>query len=202
MILQLSVFGCLVEASLADDRVDRDRGFAGRAVANDQFALATTDRDHGVDRHDAGLDGLANAPSLDNARRDFFDRIKSLCVYRPLVIDRLTERVDDASKKRLADRNLEKPAGRLHFISFRNFRRVAEQNDADLRFLQIEREAKVATREFNHLVQHHLAQALDPGDAIAGFADHADVALGGRGFEPRDLCFDFFQNTAHDNSLG
>ena len=33
MILQLSVFGRFVQASLADDRVDRDRRFAGRAVA-------------------------------------------------------------------------------------------------------------------------------------------------------------------------
>ena len=202
MILQLSVFGRLVEASLADDRVDRDRRFAGRAVANDQLALAATDRDHRVDRHDAGLDRLANAPSLDDAGRDFFDRIKSVCLDRPFVIDRLTESVYDAPEKRFADRDLQKPAGRLHFISFRNLRRIAEQNDADLRFLEIEREAEVATRKLDHLVQHHLAQALDPGDAIAGFADHADVAFGGRGFESRDLCFDFFQNTAHDNSLG
>ena len=79
----------------------RDRGFAGRAVADDQLALATTDRDHGVDRHDAGLDRLANAPSLDNAGRDFFDRIKSLCFDRPLAIERLPESVYDATKQAL-----------------------------------------------------------------------------------------------------
>ncbi len=121
---------------------------------------------------------------------------------RPLVIDRLTESVYDAAEKRFADRNLEEPAGCFDFISFRNLGRIAEQNDADFGFLEIERETEVAARKFDHLVQHHLAQALDPGDAVAGFADHADVAFGGRGFQPRDLCFDFFQNAAHDNSLG
>ena len=52
-------FGRPVEARLADDRVDADGGLAGRAVADDQLALAAADRDHRVDRHDAGLHRLA-----------------------------------------------------------------------------------------------------------------------------------------------
>ena len=39
-----------VAAALVQDRVDRDRGLAGRAVADDELALATTDRGHRVDR--------------------------------------------------------------------------------------------------------------------------------------------------------
>jgi hypothetical protein len=40
---------------LVDDRVDRDRGFAGLAVADDQFALAFADWNHGIDGFDACL---------------------------------------------------------------------------------------------------------------------------------------------------
>ena len=50
-----------VQTGLADDGVDRDCRFAGRAIADDQFALAAADRNHRVDRHDAGLHRLANA---------------------------------------------------------------------------------------------------------------------------------------------
>ena len=44
---------------LVDDRVDRHRGLAGLAVADDQLALAAADRDHRVDRLVAGLHRLA-----------------------------------------------------------------------------------------------------------------------------------------------
>ena len=48
-----------------------------RTVADDQFALAAADRNHRVDGHDAGLHRLADGFALDDAGRDFFDRIKS-----------------------------------------------------------------------------------------------------------------------------
>src|SRR6187200_2404062 len=46
------------ELLLVDDRVDRDRGLAGLAVTDDQLALAATDRGHGVDGLEAGLQRL------------------------------------------------------------------------------------------------------------------------------------------------
>ena len=92
---------------------------AGRAVADDQLALAAADRDHRVDRHDAGLHRLANALAFDDAGRDFFHRIKGLGLDRSLVIERLTERVHDAAEQCFADRNLKKLAGRFDFIAFR-----------------------------------------------------------------------------------
>src|SRR5690606_23210229 len=45
---------------LVDDRVDRDRRLAGLAVADDQLTLAAADRDHRVDRLDAGLQRLVD----------------------------------------------------------------------------------------------------------------------------------------------
>ena len=56
--LLLRVAGRPVVA-LVDDRVDRDRGLAGLAVADDQLALAAADGGHGVDGLDAGLQRLA-----------------------------------------------------------------------------------------------------------------------------------------------
>ena len=44
-----------VEACLVDEGVDDDGGFAGLAVANDEFALSPAYRDHGVDGHDPCL---------------------------------------------------------------------------------------------------------------------------------------------------
>ena len=52
---------------VVDDRVDRDRRLAGLAVADDQLALAAADRDHRVDRLQAGLHRLGDRLALDDA---------------------------------------------------------------------------------------------------------------------------------------
>ena len=49
-------------ALLVDDRVDGDRGLARLAVADDQLALATADRDQGIDGLDARLDRACRRP--------------------------------------------------------------------------------------------------------------------------------------------
>ena len=43
---------------LVDYRVNRDSGFSGLAVADDQFSLPAADRNHGINGFDAGLDRL------------------------------------------------------------------------------------------------------------------------------------------------
>ena len=53
---------------LVDDRVDRDGGLAGLAVADDQLPLTPADRDHGVDGLDAGLQRLADLLAIHHAR--------------------------------------------------------------------------------------------------------------------------------------
>jgi hypothetical protein len=93
---------------------------------------------------------------------------------------------------------LEQLAGCLGFIAFHYLGRVAEQDRADFRFFQVEREAEYAARKLDHLVQHDVAEPFNAGHAVAGFADDADVAFAGRGLKTCDLRFDFFENAAHN----
>src|SRR6185295_17350242 len=67
-------------ALLVDDRIDGDRGLARLPVADDELALAAADRDHRVDRLDAGLQRLLNGLALDNARRLHLDAAAVLCL--------------------------------------------------------------------------------------------------------------------------
>ena len=64
-------------ALLVDDGVDRDRGLAGLAVADDELALAAADGDHGVDRLDAGLEGLLHRLAVDDAGGDPLDGVEA-----------------------------------------------------------------------------------------------------------------------------
>ena len=46
----------------------------GLTVADNQFALATADRDHRVDGFNSGLQRLAHRLAVENARRKAFQR--------------------------------------------------------------------------------------------------------------------------------
>ena len=96
---------------VVDDRVDRDRRLAGLAVADDQLALAAADRDHRVDRLEAGLHRLVDRLALDDARGLELGRAGLGRVDLALVVERAPERVDDPAEQLLADRDLEQ-AGR------------------------------------------------------------------------------------------
>ena len=89
---------------LVEDRVDGDGGLAGLAVADDELALASADRGHGVDGLDPGLKRLVDRLSAGDPHRGGLDQSGLAGDDRPSVVDRLAERVDDPADHPLADR--------------------------------------------------------------------------------------------------
>src|SRR5207248_1783383 len=98
----LALVVALVGGALVDERVERDRGLAGLAVADDQLALAAADRHQRVERLEPGLDRLVHRLARDDARRLHFDALALGRVDRPLAVDRIAEAVDDAPEQALA----------------------------------------------------------------------------------------------------
>jgi hypothetical protein len=88
---------------LVDDGVDRDRRLARLAVANDQFALASADRNHRVDRFDARLHGLFDALPVHDARGEPLYSKVIFGFDRTLTVDRVAESVDDAANEALSN---------------------------------------------------------------------------------------------------
>src|SRR5690606_20301391 len=87
---------------LVDDRVDRDRRLAGLTVANDELALTTPDRDHRVDRLDAGLQRLVHRLAGHDARGLELERATTLGRNLAETVDRRAERVDHATEVAVA----------------------------------------------------------------------------------------------------
>ena len=95
-----------VAAALVEDRVDRDRGLAGAAVADDQLALAAADR--------WIIESIALIPvcsgSLTGWRWTTPGALNSSGrarrrLDRALAVERVAERVDDAAEQAFADRH-------------------------------------------------------------------------------------------------
>src|SRR5207245_1261588 len=93
------------------------RGLAGAPVADDQLALTAPDRDHGVDRLEACLQGLLHRAAIDDPRRVALDRSELRGGDRPLAVHGLTERVHDATDQRFADRPLRDAVGALDVLA-------------------------------------------------------------------------------------
>ncbi len=136
---------------------------------------------------------MADRFALDDARRDFFDRIAGFALDRSLAVHRLAEHVDDASQQTLADGHLKQSAGGADSLPFLDAGIIAQNDGADFGLLEIERQAGDAIAEVEHLVEHGVGEALDLGDAVADFTHSADVLFGHRSFYPGDLGFDFLQ---------
>jgi hypothetical protein len=165
-----------VAALLVDDRVDRDRGLARLAVADDQLALAAADRDQRVDRLDAGLDRRVDRLADDDAGGDAFDGAAGGRGDRPLVVERPAERVDDAAEERLADRDLDDATRGLDRVAFLDLGRAAEDDRADRLLLEVEGHPEDVARELEQLAREGGVEAVDLGDAVADLDDRADAA--------------------------
>ena len=151
---------------VVDDRVDRDRRLAGLAVADDQLALAAADRDHRVDRLQAGLHRLLHRLALDDARRLELGRAHLGRVDVALAVERVAERVDDAAEQGVADGDLEQAAGALDRVALDDLLPVAEQHGADVVGLEVQREAGHVVRQLEHLERHAVLEAVDARDAV------------------------------------
>ena len=97
---------------LVEDRVDGDGGLARLAVADDQLALAAADGDHRVDGLDAGLERLVDRLPVGDARGGRFERPGLVGEDRPLLVDRLAERIDHPADEGVAHRHAQQVAGR------------------------------------------------------------------------------------------
>ena len=159
---------------LIEDGVDRDRGLAGLAVADDQLALAAADRHHRVDGLQSGLQRLFDRLPIDDARRDTLDRRELIGADRALAVDRLAERVHDAAQHLFADRHGNDAAGALDGVAFFDLRELAEEHGADAFFFEVQRDPEHAMRELEHLARHGVLDAVHARNAVAERDDAAD----------------------------
>ena len=112
--------------------------FTGLAVADDQLALTAANGSHGVNGFDAGLQRLADRLPLGDTGSQDFDNALLIALHGPLAIQWVAQRIQDTSDDRVANGNRQQAAGSFDLIAFINLEVVAQNNDTDAVFFQVE----------------------------------------------------------------
>lgn len=164
---------------LVEDGVDRDRGLAGAAVADDQLTLAAADRRHGVDRLEAGLQRLLHRLTLDHRGGLQLEGAAALGGDRALAVERVAQGVDHAAEEVVADRHRQDLAGAADLLALLDAAEVAQDDRADLADVEVQRQTTGAVLELQQLVRHRRGKAGDMGDAVPGVDDGPDLLARG-----------------------
>ncbi len=122
---------------------------------------------HALALHDAGRLELE---STTPHRRD-----------RPESVDRVAERVDDATQVAVTHGDGEDLTRAADFLSGFDAGELAEDDDTDFVLVQVQREARRAVGEGHELVGHDTGQALEVRDAVGRVDDRADLGRRGAG---------------------
>src|ERR1700761_1696273 len=179
--IQLDVLvGLRVERLLVENGVERDRGLAGLAVADDQLALAAADRNQRIDRLEAGRHRLVDRLARNYAGRLDVDAHALVGLDRALAVDRIAECVDDAAKQALADGRVDDGARALDGLAFLDLAVGAENHDADVVGFEVQRHAARTVLELDHFTGLDVVEAEDAGNAVADgqhLSDFGDLGL-------------------------
>jgi len=184
-----------VDLRLIDDRVDRDGGLARAAVTDDEFALATTDRDHGVDRHDTGEERLVDRLAGHNAGSDTLDGIGFLESIGPLPSTGLPSASTTRPRRALptgTERSLPVVVTSSPSLSLETSPRITQPTSLSSRLRAM---PMAPPGNCDHLVIHHVGEAVDFGDAVGDGADVAGVLLDRFASESLAICCSIWSRT-------
>ena len=154
---------------LVQDGIDADSRLTSTTVADDQFALAAANRNHGVNGFQTCLQRYINWLSVSNARCFDFNVAIFVGFDRSLSVDWLSERVYYASDNCIAYRNLHQVTCSLNNVAFLNGFGATQKNGTYVAFFQVECHAVYAVRKFEQFAGHAILKAVHMGNAIADF---------------------------------
>ena len=157
--------------ALVDDRIQRYGRFAGLPVTDDQLALPTANRHHGIDRFDARLYRFLHWSPVDHARSEALERIEIVCIDGAFAVNGASEGVHYAPDHRFAHRNRHNAARAAHLVAFFDAAVIPEKDCAHLVLFEVQGDTHRLRPKFNQFAGHYVLEAVQPSDTIA-HADH------------------------------
>ena len=134
---------------LVNNRIQRNGGFAGLPVADNQFPLAAADRNHRIDCLNPALQRPFHRLAFNYAGGHSLYGTQFFSVDSAFSVQGLAQRIDHPADEGLTHRHLQNLAGKPHRVGLFNSFRRAEDSDAGDLFFQIQNQPKNLMREFH-----------------------------------------------------
>ncbi len=166
-LLRLVVASRLVIGLLVQDGVECHRGLAGLTVANDQLALATANRDHGVHGLQAGCHRLMHRLARDDAGGLHIGHATLGRGDLAFAVDRVAQTVHNAAQQRVARGHVHDGLGALDDIAFLDVLVGTEDHDADVIDFEVQGHPADTTGEFHHFTGLDIVQSMHTGNPVA-----------------------------------
>ncbi|MPM95215.1 hypothetical protein SDC9_142368 [bioreactor metagenome] len=105
--------------TLIDNGIDSNTCFSGLAIADNKFTLSTSDRNHGIDGFQSGLQRFHHRLTKDNSGRFTFEgHFDGFTYYFAFTIQGFAQRIDNTSQHSFAYLNRSHFSGTFYSISF------------------------------------------------------------------------------------
>ena len=161
---------------LVDNGINSNCGLTCLAVANDKFALSTTDRNHGVDTLQTRLKSLGHRLTINNTRCFAVEGHQIFFAFDSLsTINRVAERVDNTSEHLVANLNRGNLGGTLHALSLFNTLRGTEQHGTHIVLLKVHGNTHYAIFKFDKLILRNVGKTIDVSHTIANRENNAHL---------------------------
>ncbi len=161
-----------VVAFLVQNGIERDCGLAGLTVADNQLALTTANRDHRVNRLEAGRHRLMHRFTRDDAGGLHVGHAAVFGYNRAFAIDRVAKAVNNAAQQRFAYRHVNDRLGALDRVAFLDVAVRAEDHDADVIDFKVQRHAPDTAGKLDHFARLDVVEPVHARDPVAD-AQHA-----------------------------
>ena len=179
---------------MVQDGIYCDRRLTGLSVADNQLPLPASDREHGVNRQNTGLERLLDRLTVNNARRFLLDRAVIVRRNLSLAVDRRSQCIYNSSKIGISDWNTRLLLRACDLCALFDASVFSENDTADLIALDILHHTSDAILEDHDLTIHGMLNAIDGRNSVSYPDDRADFLLTGHHIIIFYLCFQYGDN--------
>ena len=162
--------------SLVDDGIDRYRGLSRLTVTDYELTLSATDRNHGIDRLQAGLKRLRNRLTEDHSRSLSFQRhLAKFASNASFAVKRLAQRIHHTTDHRFADIDRSDSSRTAYAHSFLNLVGRAQKDSTDIVLLKVHHHRLDIIVKLQQLTCLGIQKSLDPDYSVTHLQHLTDL---------------------------
>ena len=175
---------------LVENGINSDSRFTDTTVTDDKFALATADRNEGVDSLQTSLQRLLNGFTVGNTRSAVLNRAEGVSLDFALAVNRTADGINDTANHSFANRHLHDFARTLNLRTFLNLGFATQNNGTYVVLFKVQDQTIYIITKIQQLTGHSFFEAMDMGDTVTDFDNRANFINIQVYFVVLDLVFD------------